>query len=94
MAESVPVSRVVAIALTTEPDPRFCYGQHLTLKRGTGKIIGLEYISQETREKHPDLDKAPESGWHYSFGHDKASAALHPIELFSEAQLIQAIAQS
>ena len=92
MNENLPVPRTLSFTLTTEPDPRFRYGQSLILKRGSGKIIGLEYINQDTRERYPDLERAPDLGWHYSFGHDNSSSVLDPIELFSETQLLQAIA--
>ena len=91
MTEPAHIPRTLAFVLTHESDPRFRYGQSLILKRGTGKIVGLEYISQDTHKQYLDRDRAPDLGWHYSFGYDKTSPVLDPIELFSEAQLLQSI---
>ena len=92
MARIAPRIRTLAFALTIEPDPRFSYGQCLTLKRGTGKIVGLEYISEEVRSQYPDRELCPDLGWHYSFHYDQRTLTSGPIELFSEAQLLNAIA--
>ena len=84
--------RTMTIILTTEPDPVFCYGQRLRLKRTEGKVVGMEYISPETKGNYAEGDNAPDLGWHYSFAYDNPGQTQDPTELFSEAQLLQAIA--
>lgn len=86
-------ARIITDELIAESEPLFRYGQRLTLTQGSGRIIGREYIDEETWQKFEDPEcYAPARGWHYKFVYDYPSRVQGPIELFSEAQLIDAIA--
>ena len=83
-------TRTIEIELTNETDPLFRYGQRLILAQGqTGKIIGWEHISEETRSKFDECDLPPAMGWHYSVRRNNPGL-LSAIEIFSEAQLLRA----
>ena len=85
--------RIITVNLTTEAKPKFHYGQHLNLKHGRGRITGWEHIDEATQAKLNELEgNIIETGWHYSFAYDNPQWLQAPIQLFSETQLLDAIA--
>lgn len=86
-----PTTRTIPLTLTDEPDPKFPYGTRLTLNSGqTGKIAGLEYISEKTRDKEAQYTPCPpDLGWHYTFEYDCPRRNQDPTALFSEAKLVR-----
>jgi|GEM_PF-6652603 len=86
-------ARTITMTLETEEEPKFHYGQHLNLKQGRGRITGWEHIDEATQAKLDESeDNTTELGWHYTFTYDNPHWLQAPIQLFSETQLLDAIA--